>query len=124
MEVDLDNNDATTEDNTQSTESNDRWYSQLGNLFMSAVNGIKETASNTIDAISNTTSDIINKAKNLLSNFIELAAIMLVTSCVIPLLTLAIFLFITKTFLGARYSLPDKMNLDSLQENMSLVKKP
>ena len=53
-------------------------------------------------------SGIIKKAENSLGNFIEAIAVLLITSCVIPILTLALFIWIINVFLQLDIRLPHK----------------
>lgn len=43
---------------------------------------------------------ILHKAETILENFIDAAAVLLITSCVIPLVTLWLLLWLMKTILG------------------------
>lgn len=70
-----------------------KWYEKIYNVFSNAVEDVKET-------VTSSTSGAIEKAKNMLSNFIEATAVMIVTSCVIPILTVLVFLWLTKIILG------------------------
>ena len=45
-------------------------------------------------------------ARNSLNNFIEALAVMIVTSCVIPILVLLFFIWLAKTILGVRVEVP------------------
>jgi len=49
---------------------------------------------------------ILNKAETYLSNFIDAAAILLITSCGIPLLTLWVLMWLMKTILGIEIRVP------------------
>ena len=51
--------------------------------------------------ISETVSTLADRAANILNRFIESAAVMIVTSCIIPVLALLFFLWIIKVLLGA-----------------------
>ena len=49
---------------------------------------------------------LTESARNSLSNFIEALAVMIVTSCIIPLLVLLFFLWLVKLILGVNVELP------------------
>ena len=85
-----------------------KWYEKIYNVFSDAVEDVKET-------ITSSTSGAIEKAKNMLSNFIEATAVMIVTSCIIPLLTVLVFLWLTKTILGIEIKKP---NLIEMKNNV------
>ena len=53
-------------------------------------------------------SEIVRKAENALGNFIEAVALLLITSCVIPVLTLVLFIWIINAVLGLDLKLPGK----------------
>ena len=53
-----------------------------------------------ISGIKNGVSDITDKVENVINQFIEVLAVMLVTSCVIPILVLVFFFWLAKSMLG------------------------
>ena len=53
--------------------------------------------------ISDTADTLTNKAANVLSKFVETLAVMIVTSCIIPILVLLFFLWLLKTLTGIDY---------------------
>jgi len=53
-------------------------------------------------------SAITTKAQDTLNNFIEALAVMLVTSCIIPVVVLLFFAWLIKVFLGINITLPKK----------------
>ena len=53
-------------------------------------------------------SNVTEKVENILNNFIEALAVMLVTSCVIPVVVLLFFVWLIKNILGADISLKKK----------------
>lgn len=63
-------------------------------------NSITSTAQNVIDNVSDGVSNVIDKAKNLLNNFIDAIAVLLITSCVIPIVVLVFFVWIVKMIFG------------------------
>lgn len=69
-------------------------------------NGIGEAVSDIPDAVSTGLSDVASGAQNMINDFIESLAIMIVTSCVIPLLVLIFFLWMAKLILGVNIEAP------------------
>lgn len=65
-----------------------------------------DKASTLIDSLSGSTTAIIAKFKNVLNRFIEATAVMIVTSCLIPLLVILFFVWLVKTLFGAQIVLP------------------
>lgn len=71
--------------------------------------GILETLQdlpNTIQSIPGEVSDLVEEAKAALNNFIEALAVMIVTSCIIPILVLLFFLWLVKVMLGVSVDMP------------------
>ncbi|MCF0115306.1 MAG: beta-carotene 15,15'-monooxygenase, partial [Erysipelotrichaceae bacterium] len=60
----------------------------------------KTGLSGVIDSITNAADNEVKKFEGILNNFIEAIAVLLVTSCVIPVIVLLFFVYLTKTFLG------------------------
>lgn len=63
-------------------------------------NGLVTGAQNAISSIGNGISNILDKCKNILNNFIDAVAVLLITSCVIPVLVLLFIVWIIKMVLG------------------------
>ncbi len=59
-----------------------------------------------IQQIPNEVTGLVEEAKEALNNFIEALAVMIVTSCIIPILVLLFFLWIVKALLGVSVELP------------------
>ena len=76
------------------------FFAQIGQFFSNATESVKETVGNTVSGITQATSNTIEKIKDKLNELIEATAIMLVTSCLIPILTLFLFLNIIKGLFG------------------------
>ncbi len=64
------------------------------------VEDTKETIKKSASAVGQLSKEAIEKAKNTMNDFVEVVVIMLVTSCGIPILTLAFFVWIIKLVLG------------------------
>lgn len=65
------------------------------NFFTKLIKDTKQGASN-----------LYNKIKEVLENLIEATAILIITSCIIPLLTLLLFIWIINLILGLNISIP------------------
>lgn len=64
--------------------------------------------SSIINKVQDGVSDISTRVQTLLNNFIEALAVMLVTSCVIPIVVLLFFVWLIKAMLSTPISLPQK----------------
>lgn len=65
--------------------------------------------SGVISTVTDGLSDAVEKVENVLNNFIEALAVLLVTSCVIPILVLVFFVWLIKMVLGINVPLPRKV---------------
>jgi hypothetical protein len=73
--------------------------SNNGNPFVNLITSIPENVSNAATGVS-------QEVQARLNMFIETLAVMIVTSCVIPILVLLFFLWLAKTILGVRIEVP------------------
>lgn len=80
------------------------WYQKIYDYFSNAVEDVKE-------AVTSSTSEAVAKAKTLLSNFIEATAVMVVTSCIVPVLTVIAFVWISKLLLGVEINKKDLIEM-------------
>lgn len=83
----IDSSDEETASSTKDTEEKSVWE-QIASGF-----------SNVVSSVTNSVSEGYEWAQNALNNFIEATAIMLVTSCLIPLLTLVVVVWLAKMFI-------------------------
>ena len=60
-----------------------------------------------LNKIHETTSGLLKKGADMLNNFVESIAIFIVTTCVIPILSLALFLWIIDKLIGLKVDFPD-----------------
>lgn len=60
----------------------------------------------------------IEKIENILSNFVEAIAIMIVTSCLIPLAVLLVFVWFIKFMFGVNINFPEKEDLMIVKKGM------
>lgn len=67
---------------------------------------IKDTVGNSVNTITNGASDLLEKAKSILNEFVEAIAVMIITSCVIPILVFASFIWAAKLILGININIP------------------
>lgn len=62
-----------------------------------------------ISSVKDGVSDLGKKVENVLNNFIEALAVLLVTSCVIPIIVIMFFIWLVKSILGVNVNLPKKV---------------
>lgn len=73
--------------------------------------------------ISETATTLSDKAARLLNNFVESLAVMIVTSCIIPLLVLLFSIWLIKMLTGIQINIPDKLQLKRIRLKKSSLKK-
>ena len=98
--------DVNNDSNDTSSKDDLKWYEKIYNYFSETVEEVKNN-------ISTSTSETINKIKNILSNFIEATAVMIVTSCIIPVLTVLVFIWLTKIILGIEINKPEFLKIEN-----------
>ena len=59
-------------------------------------------------SITDSASEAVEKVENILNNFVEALAVLIVTSCVIPIIVLVFFVWLIKMVLGINVNLPMK----------------
>lgn len=73
------------------------------------------------DNVSNGVSKVLEKGKSILSNLIDAIAVLIITSCVIPILVLVFFVWIVKIIFGINIKIPNnkkvKVNEEKIKEN-------
>lgn len=67
---------------------------------LSEAKGNESLISAILDRLSETATDLADKAAKLLNRYVEALAVLIVTSCILPLLALAFFLWLIKLLLG------------------------
>lgn len=97
-----DSQDATTTDESQSDDPWSQFSTWVSNLGTAAADTVSDVAS----TISTDASALAEQTKNILSDLIEQLAVMIVTSCIIPILTLLFFLWAINTVFKLNISLP------------------
>jgi len=82
-----------------------------GNLWDTVTSKVKEGISN----VGEGASKVIKKGEELLNKFIDAIAILLITSCVIPIVVLFAFIWLVKIIFNVNISLP-KLNKNKLEK--------
>lgn len=101
----------TTEDsetvtgNVQEKENNNS--GSASNIFdwaKDAISGAKDSVANVVENVTVSTEELVQKVENSLNHFIEAVAVMIITSCVIPMLVLLLFFWMVKIVLDVDLS--------------------
>ena len=87
---------------------------QKANIFQKALSSVTDTLTAVAESV-----------KNILNNFIEAIAIMLITSCVIPILIVVIFVWIINSLTGLNITLPQpvRIKVDTKNKAVKLTEK-
>ncbi len=91
-----------------SIEENIQETNETADILNENASEDESAVSKWLNTLKDGASGIIKKAENSLGNFIEAIAVLLITSCVIPILTLALFIWIINVFLQLDIRLPQK----------------
>ena len=91
--------------NTQ--EKNNSESGSASNIFdwaKDAISSAKDSVANVVENVTISTEDLVQKVENSLNHFIEAVAVMIITSCVIPMLVLLSFFWMVKIVLDVDLS--------------------
>lgn len=69
-----------------------------------AISSAKDSVANVVENVTISTEDLVQKVENSLNRFIEAVAVMIITSCVIPMLVLLLFFWMVKIVLDVDLS--------------------
>ena len=91
--------------NVQEKDNNNS--GSVSNIFdwaKDAISGAKDSVVNVVENVTISTEDLVQKVENSLNHFIEAVAVMIITSCVIPMLVLLLFFWMVKIVLDVDLS--------------------
>ena len=91
--------------NVQEKENNNS--GSVSNIFdwaKDAISGAKDSVANVVGNVTVSTEELVQKVENSLNHFIEAVAVMIITSCVIPMLVLLLFFWMVKIVLDVDLS--------------------
>lgn len=91
--------------NVQEKDNNNS--GSVSNIFdwaKDAISGAKDSVANVVENVTVSTEELVQKVENSLNHFIEAVAVMIITSCVIPMLVLLLFFWMVKIVLDVDLS--------------------
>ena len=91
--------------NVQEKENNNS--GSVSNIFdwaKDAISSAKDSVANVVENVTISTEDLVQKVENSINHFIEAVAVMIITSCVIPMLVLLLFFWMVKIVLDVDLS--------------------
>ncbi len=92
--------EVTDEDTSEDESEESGWFSGLIDSGKAVIDSAAEAAADVADTLTDGANEAIENAKLMLNRFMEAIAIMIVTSCLIPVLVLLIMFWAVKTILG------------------------
>lgn len=94
-----------TESATQdSTDGIFGYGSNILDMAKDALSNAKETVTNAVENVAISSEELVEKVENSLNHFIEAVAVMIITSCVIPMLVLLLLFWMVKIVLDVDLS--------------------
>ena len=91
--------------NVQKKENNNSGSgSNIFDWAKDAISGAKDSVANVVENVTVSTEELVQKVENSLNHFIEAVAVMIITSCVIPMLVLLLFFWMVKIVLDVDLS--------------------
>lgn len=108
LQQNIEDSDSLTEESEgiENEEGEGNWLDNLGNMIGDG-----------ISSLTSGVSDLVNKGEALLSDLLETVAVMIITSCFIPILVFLILYWATKLILGVEIPLPQKRLKLNKKEN-------
>lgn len=99
----------TTKTDTESTTQDSTggifgYGSNILDMAKDALSNAKETVTNAVENVAISSEELVEKVENSLNHFIEAVAVMIITSCVIPMLVLLLFFWMVKIVLDVDLS--------------------
>lgn len=88
-----------TSQSQQTAENSNLWQKAKD-----ALSGAKESVASVVENVTLSSEELVQKVETSLSHFVEAVAVMLITSCVIPLLVLFVFFWLIKILVDVDFS--------------------
>lgn len=88
-----------TSQSQQTAENSNLWQKAKD-----ALSSAKESVASVVENVTISSEELVRKVETSLSHFVEAVAVMLITSCVIPLLVLFVFFWLIKILVDADFS--------------------
>lgn len=91
--------EAATANTQEKTNSESGSVSNIFDWAKDAFSSAKDSVANVVENVTISTEELVQKVENSLNHFIEAVAVMIITSCVIPMLVLLLFFWMVKIVL-------------------------
>lgn len=96
--------EAATANTQEKTNSESGSVSNIFDWAKDAFSSAKDSVANVVENVTISTEELVQKVENSLNHFIEAVAVMIITSCVIPMLVLLLFFWMVKIVLDVDMS--------------------
>lgn len=96
--------EAATANTQEKTNSESGSVSNIFDWAKDAFSSAKDSVANVVENVTISTEELVQKVENSLNHFIEAVAVMIITSCVIPMLVLLLFFWMVKIVLDVDLS--------------------
>ena len=96
--------EAATANTQEKTNSESGSVSNIFDWAKDALSSAKDSVANVVENVTISTEELVQKVENSLNHFIEAVAVMIITSCVIPMLVLLLFFWMVKIVLDVDLS--------------------
>ena len=96
--------EAATANTQEKTNSESGSVSNISDWAKDAFSSAKDSVANVVENVTISTEELVQKVENSLNHFIEAVAVMIITSCVIPMLVLLLFFWMVKIVLDVDLS--------------------
>jgi len=96
--------EAATANTQEKTNSESGSVSNIFDWAKDAFSSAKDSVTNVVENVTISTEELVQKVENSLNHFIEAVAVMIITSCVIPMLVLLLFFWMVKIVLDVDLS--------------------
>ena len=96
--------EAATANTQEKTNSESGSVSNIFDWAKDAFSSAKDSVANVVENVTISTEELVQKVENSLNHFIEAVAVMIITSCVIPMLVLLLFFCMVKIVLDVDLS--------------------
>lgn len=97
---------AETEESTETQTEKDGIIDSVTGTLSNIGNTVKDAVGNTVSTLSGAASDALESGKLMVNKLIESAVVMIVTSCLIPLMVLAFVVWMLKLAVGVNVNMP------------------
>ena len=100
----LENSSAAQQEMEQAQQSTDQNTAQQETGISGIFDKAKDSVTTAVETVTISSEELVQKVQNSLNHFVEAVAVMLITSCVIPILVLLVFFWLIKVLLDVDIS--------------------